>query len=132
MVDFGSEEWAAEAAELWPLLPPAPGLSGTVGFGVLIAPRKEVAFHWRYVDGSVVGGGTGAAPASDAGDWVSFTLSRADAGEVLSGGVAPSVAFMRGRLKTAGDNGMVLAFLASTEEDGFADWLRRLSTLAAV
>ena len=129
MADFGSEEWAAEAAELWPLLPPAPGVTGAVSFGILVAPRKEVAFHWVYSpEGEVVSGAAGA-PTEPA---VAFTLSKADAGPVLSGTVAPSVAFMRGRLKTAGDNGMVLSFLASTESPGFGDWLTRLSGLAAV
>ena len=129
MADFGSEEWAEEAASLWPLLPPAPGLSGAVSFGSLVAPRKEVMFHWVYSDGAVVSGAAGPAPGDPS---AAFTLSKADAPSVLTGEVAPSVAFMRGRLKTAGDNGMVLSFLGSTETEGFGDWLTRLSGLAPV
>ena len=128
MTAFGSEEWAAQAAELWPLLPPAPGAKGVVSLGIMVAPRKEMAFHWQYSDGQPVGGGAGSVVAGD--DSVTLTLSMTDAGEVLSGAVTPSVAFMRGRLKTAGGNGLLLAFLASTEADGFGEWLARLSSLA--
>lgn len=130
MAEFASDEWAAQAAELWPLLPPARGASGVVSFGILVAPRREVAFHWRYSDGEVVGGGTGAAPAAESST-VALTLSVADAGEVLSGSVTPSVAFMRGRLKTAGENGLLLAFLASTEAAEFDIWRARLTSLAS-
>jgi hypothetical protein len=129
MADFATAEWAAEAAELWPLLPLAPGLTAAVSFGILMAPRKEVAFHWIYQTGEVVSGAPG--PVPDGPRAAAFTVGRADAASVLSGDVAPSVAFMRGRLKTAGDNGVVLDFLASTETDGFGEWLARLSGLAA-
>lgn len=132
---IATEEWAAHAGEQWPALPPAPGASGVVTLVVSTGPRREVAFHWRYEEGTAVSGGPGpgsapAAPGSgsarDAGGDLVLTVSVADAGEILSAAVAPSVAFMRGRLKASGDGGLLLAFLASTEDPAFAGWLRRV------
>jgi hypothetical protein len=45
--------------------------------------------------------------------------------------VEPSVAYMRGRLKAAGDGALLLAFLESTAGDGREAWLERLRSLAA-
>ena len=49
---------------------------------------------------------------------LTLTLSPEDANLVLSGELAPSVAYMRGRLKTAGDNALLLGLLrwSATEE----------------
>lgn len=125
MPELGSPEWAAAAGELWAKLPPAPGATGTVSLGVSTAPRKEVTFHWAYQDGAVVSGGTGAGEAS-----ASFTLGAADAPDVLSGAVSPSVAFMRGRLKASGDGGLIIDFLQSTLSPQFADWREAVARLA--
>ena len=61
---------------------------------------------------------------------LSFTLSPADAELVRQGRLAPSVAFMQGRLKTSGDNGLVLSVLAWSATDAFAPalagWLSAL------
>jgi hypothetical protein len=119
-------EWAAEAGELWSLLPRAPGAEGTVSLAVATAPRKEVSFHWRYEAGRPVGGGQG-----NGGDpELALSLGVADAPEVLSGRVEPSVAFMRGRLKAAGDGALLLAFLSSTTSPGFQEWRARAADLS--
>jgi putative sterol carrier protein len=44
---------------------------------------------------------------------VTLTASYPDASAMAGGGLDPSVAFMQGRLKTAGDPGFVLDLLAS-------------------
>ena len=126
MAEGYTDEWAAEAAELWSLLPPAPGAEGIVSLAVATAPRREVAFHWRYSDGRAVEGGPGTGGEPN----LALTLGAADAPEVLSGRVEPSVAFMRGRLKTSGDGSLLLAFLASTVSDGFEEWRNRVAALA--
>lgn len=127
MPELFSAEWAEQASGLWSLLPAAPGGEGTVSLGIATAPRREVSFHWRYEGGRVVEGGPGAAPEPT----LSLSLSAADAPEVLSGRVEPSVAFMRGRLKASGDGSLLLAFLSSTTHDGFEDWRRRVDSLAS-
>lgn len=127
MPDLFSPEWAGEAAALWSLLPPAPGGEGTVSLGIATAPRKEVSLHWRYEGGRVVDGGAGTA----AEPTLSLSLSAADAPDVLSGRVEPSVAFMRGRLKATGDGSLLLAFLSSTTTEGFEAWRERIDSLAS-
>jgi hypothetical protein len=49
-------------------------------------------------------------------------MTAADAAEVFSGRVEPSVAFMRGRLKATGEGSVLLAFLESTTSDGYDGW----------
>lgn len=127
MPEPGTSEWAAEAGELWPLLPPAGGADGTVTWSVAVAPRKEAAVHWRYESGRVVAGGAGAAPEST----LTLTATAADATDVLSGRVEPSVAFMRGRLKASGEGELLLAFLASTATAGFEAWRTRASSVSS-
>ena len=126
MPEPGTAEWAAEAGELWELLPAAPGADGTVNWSVAVAPRKEASVHWRYESGRVVAGGVGAAD----GPELALTATAADAADVLAGRVEPSVAFMRGRLKASGDGGLLLAFLASTTTEGFGEWRSRVGAVS--
>lgn len=122
MADPDWEEWAAAAGEQWSGLPEAPGASGPVRLAIAVAPRREAAIHWRYEQGRVVDGGAGSGPEAA----LALSLSAADAPEVLSGRVAPSVAFMRGRLKASGEGSLLLAFLESTTSEGFSGWLDQL------
>lgn len=101
------EQWVgATAAAAAGVVPER--MSGTVEVTVKGAPPGEVRYHRVFDAGRVVGGGVGPAPAAD----VSVTVSAADARAMLAGRLDPSVAFMSGRLKTAGDNGRVLLLLA--------------------
>jgi putative sterol carrier protein len=68
----------------------------------------DVRFYRRYEAGRVTTSETGAAAAPD----VALTLPLGDARDVLEGRLDVSVAFMQGRLKTAGDNGLLLELLA--------------------
>lgn len=122
MAELGTPEWAAEAGSLWKLLPPAPGAGGAVNLSVARAPRRESALHWRYEEGRVVDGGPGPVDGAD----LSLSLALADAEELFSGRVDPSVAFMRGRLKASGDGGLLLAFLSSTATPEFSSWRERV------
>lgn len=127
MPEPGTTEWAAEAGELWPLLPSAGGADGTVTWSVAVAARKEAAVHWRYESGHAVAGGAGPAPEST----LTLTATAADAAEVIAGRVEPSVAFMRGRLKASGEGGLLLAFLASTTTAGFEAWRTQVSSVSS-
>jgi hypothetical protein len=50
---------------------------------------------------------------------LTLMLSPEDANTVLSGELAPSVAYMQGRLKTAGDNALLLGLLRWSATDEF-------------
>jgi hypothetical protein len=79
-----------------------------------------------YKDGVAAGGAPGPQPEAD----LVLTLAAADAVQVFSGAVEPSVAFMRGRLKAAGDGGLLLGFLESTRSDTFEAWRIGMAGLA--
>ncbi len=127
MPDIGTPEWAALLGDLWPGLPDAPGTEGTVSLAVAVAPRREVAVHWTYRQGRVITGGTGPGDSPV----LALSLGAVDAAEVLSGRVEPSVAFMRGRLKAAGEGSVLLAFLASTATDAFEKWRAQAEAVGA-
>lgn len=59
-----------------------------------------------------------------------FSLGVADAWDILTGDLSPSVAFMRGVLKTAGDPGLVLDVLAWSATDTFASGREALVGIA--
>jgi len=52
-----------------------------------------------------------------------LTLSPGDAQLVKKGELEPSVAFMQGKLKTSGDNALLLSVLAWSTTPAFADAL---------
>lgn len=123
-----SPEWADQAAALTPLLAVPSEVSGSVSFAFSSSPRKEVGFHWRYQSGTVIDAAVGV----DAGADLVLGLAAADAADVVSGRVVPSVAFMRGRLKASGDEALLLAFLASSADGGLDRWIAGMAAIADV
>jgi len=128
VADWLSEEWAEGVGSLAGSLPEVPDVTGTVSLAVGLGGRREVGCHWRYDKGVPGGGGAGKLAEAD----LQFTVAAADAAGVVSGDVAPSVAFMRGRLKATGDGGLLLGFLASTHAPEFEAWRRQVAALADV
>lgn len=100
---------------------------GTVALALVWPTGQEKVLHWRFEGGRPVAGGAG--PVEDAD--VVLSAAGPDAESLLSGEVEPSVAFMRGRLKAAGDGALLLAFLESTAGDRHKAWLERVRSLAA-
>jgi putative sterol carrier protein len=100
-------------------LAPAEGVTGTVAVVVTGTTGGDVKARVRLVDGRPVEAAAGTAPDAD----LTLTLPVALAAAVAEGSLEPSVAFMRGQLKTAGDNGLLLGVLALTAAPGFAEWL---------
>ena len=128
MADWLSAEWAAEAGARFGSLPALPGAGGTVSLSVTGPGKRETTLHWTYGDDGVPNeGGGGGLDGAD----LALLLASADAVEVLSGAVEPSVAFMRGRLKANGDGGLLLRFLESTTGSGYEGWRRDVAALAA-
>lgn len=90
----------------------------TVECAVLGGPDGDVRVH---ADGEVALGALADAT-------VSLTLPYADAIAVVRGELQPSVAFMQGRMKTAGDPGKLLDLLAATATPDFRDALERVAS----
>ncbi len=103
-----SGQWAALVVdELAGVVGPTE-LAGTVQVDVTGTAGGDRSV-WAVVDGGrLAGAGAGPAETPDA----TLTLSGADAEAVRSGDLDPAVAFMQGRLKVAGDMGLVLGLLA--------------------
>ncbi len=104
MAEFLSEEWVAGLVGAGA----APGATGTVQVVVTGAPDGDGKVHARVDDGVVAEAAVGTRAAPD----VTFTVSYPDAAAIAAGDLDPSVAFMQGRMKTAGDPGLVLDLLA--------------------
>jgi hypothetical protein len=80
----------------------------------------DVHVQGRFEGGQLVALGPGPAAADGAEAAVTFTLPAELGSQMLAGELAPTVAFMQGRLKTAGDPGLVLELLALSATEPFA------------
>ena len=109
------------AAEHGGRLEARPGVSGTVVVAITATSAGDQFATLVWVDGRISSVSAGAAPDPD----LTLTLPAADARAMMQGELAPSVAFMQGRLKTAGDNGLVVGVLGAvdTRPAAFAAWV---------
>ena len=89
----------------------APGGSGAVQVVVMGLPKGEDTWQVQLDDGVVTEGVAGAPATAD----LTLTLPAPLAGEVAGGALTVSAAFMQGRMKTAGDLGLVLDVLAAVD-----------------
>ena len=104
MAEFLSDEWVAGLVGAGS----SPGPTGTLQVVVTGAPDGDGKWHARIDDGVVAEAALGARPAPD----LTLTVTYPDGAAMAAGELDPSVAFMQGRLKTAGDPGLVLDVLA--------------------
>ena len=119
-----SEEWLAATNAVAGLAPA--GLSATVQFAVSGLPGGDLRYYRVFAGGRAVGGALGAAFDADA----SFTTSADDARAMVRVELDPSVAFMRGQLKTAGNAAVVLALVGGWSSDGGLAVRRALAALS--
>jgi SCP-2 sterol transfer family len=109
MAEFLSEEWVAGFVGAGA----SPGPTGTLQVVVTGGPDGDGKWHARIEDGIVAEAALGTRPAPD----LTLTVSYADGTAMAAGDLDPSVAFMQGRMKTAGDPGLVLDLLAGVAGD---------------
>ena len=119
VAEWLSEQWVVQTRGAIDLDAPFAGLVQVTVSG---APGGDVHFHRLYDGGRVVEAGPGPAKNPD----VALTLPFDDARDVLEGRLDPSVAFMQGRLKTAGDQGCLLGLLAGWSSPAGAASLAQL------
>jgi hypothetical protein len=118
-----SDEWLKELVASTSARPQVPGANGTVSMVITGGPAGDVSYHWSYRDGLPGEGAMGSAPDAN----LTLTIGRADAEAVAKGDVEPSVAYMRGRLKAAGDGGLLLGLLASTATEPYRTWRQHIA-----
>jgi hypothetical protein len=105
VAEFLSDEWIAS----WVGAGSSPGASGTVQIVVTGTDLpNDGKWHLRIDDGVVAEAAAGSRPAPD----LTLTVGYAEGAAMAAGELDPSVAFMQGRMKTAGDPGLVLDVLA--------------------
>lgn len=111
MAAFLTDDWVADVA---PLLAPLDQAGGPGGGRVQL----------------VVSGGPDGEVRLGAGDDADLVLTTTapDARAILDGDLAVNVAFMQGRLKTAGDNAVLLRLLPLAAGDAFTEHRRILLT----
>ena len=114
MAQFLSAEWLDTVRAVAPSVGET-----TVECSVTGGPDGEVKLHAK--EGEVGFGGLTAAD-------ISLTVPYADAIAIARGELEPSVAFMQGRMKTAGDPGKLLDVLASTAMPTFRAALERIAS----
>jgi putative sterol carrier protein len=113
---FLSEDWVESVEKTTSSLPKVGEVNGSVSLAIGVAKRKEVRFSWSYEDGVPAPG-----PSSGPPD-LELTISADDAVELFHGRVEPSVSFMRGRLKAAGDGSLLIGFLSASASPDFRAW----------
>jgi predicted lipid carrier protein YhbT len=107
---FLTDEWLAIVRAR------ADGAAGDLSVRLHVAVG-DAQFHAIVVDGALETLASG--PLQDAD--VSLTLPPDDAVALQRGETDPSVLFMQGRMKTAGDPGKLLALLACSARTGYAN-----------
>jgi hypothetical protein len=123
-VAFLSEEWLDRYRSLGESLPARPGATARVQHVVSGTPAGEVRYVHTVVDGRTTELTFGADDTAD----VTYTNTYADAQALARGELDPSVLFMQGRTKMAGDMGKVLALMPVTRS---AEQREALATLSA-
>jgi putative sterol carrier protein len=109
MAAFLTDDWFARIAAA------APGADDVgIEVAVLGGPDGDVKWQLR-VDGGTVSAGAGPLPGAE----IALTVPYDDMLAIVRGELAPSVAFMQGRMKTAGDPGALLVVLAATATPEF-------------
>jgi hypothetical protein len=106
--EFLDDEWVAA----WVGRGAAPGPTATVQMVVTGSPHGDGKWHLRLDDGVVAEATAGSITAPD----LTLTVAYPEGAAMAAGELDPSVAFMQGRLKTAGDPGLVLDLLAGAAQ----------------
>ena len=110
MAKYLTQEWVDELRARVGAGPAQPGASASVQLVVTGGPDGDVRSTWMLEDGTLRDVRLESKPDAD----VVLTLGYADAVAVQRGELDPSVAFMQGRMKTAGDPGALLRVLPVT------------------
>jgi len=102
-------------------------LAGVVQVDVTDGTDGDASLHAEFEHGRLVGLVAGPGDAPD----TTVSLSVADARAVVDGALQLSVAFMQGRLKVAGDMGIVLDLLALSATPDARGRLSRIAGITA-
>ena len=123
MARFLAPDWFDEMAALGSQHAPFDGVSARVEIVVSGGPDGDVKGELVLDGGRVTEARAGAATGAD----LTMTFDYATAAEIQQGTLDPSVAFMQGRSKAAGDTGVLLQLLPLTRTDAYRAWRDKVS-----
>ncbi len=126
MTKWLSEEWFEQARSLASDLPARPGCTGRIQQEITGGPDGDVSCYWVLEEGRP----TSAAPGVVAAPDITVTLSWSDAATVQRGGLDPSVAFMRGRMKVAGSMDLLIELLSAWRSSEGGDLRSRIAEVS--
>ncbi len=123
MAEWLSPAWVEDstgAIDAWPSAGDRPPAPVVLTVTVLDGPAGDATYlrHWWPPEGGEERGGEERE--------LAVSVPAAEARAILAGELSPSVAFMRGRLKTSGDPGAVLDVLAASATSSFVEVLARV------
>jgi hypothetical protein len=122
---FLTDEWLDELQKLGAAQAPFGAVSGRVQMVVTGGPDKDVKYVLVLDGGRVVEARAGTATDAD----LTLTVEYVNAVAMQQGELDPSVAFMQGRSKAAGDTGLLLQLLPVTRTDAYAAFREKLTAL---
>jgi putative sterol carrier protein len=104
---FPTADWLQGTVSAWADVSGTPGFDFRVQWVIPKAPEGEGAYTLTFADGRVTAAALGTDPGAD----ITLTLPYDQARDIQRGQADPSVLYMQGQLKTAGDNRTVLRYL---------------------
>ncbi len=120
-----SQEWFDEARALGADQPDRPGASARMQYEITGGPDGDVQYYWVLEDGHLIESTRGVLDDAE----VTLTVTWADAVAIQKSELDANVAFMQGKVKVAGNMGIVLALLPITNAPEYRDLQRRIAEI---
>lgn len=129
MAKFLSAEWLDQERKLAGSQPEHAGVTAKMQYVVTRKREGDIKYYRVLENGKLSDAGLGELSDPD----LTLTLSYADSVAVQKGELDPSVAFMQGRMKVAGDTGTLIEILSITrlpEYDQLQNQVREVTEFA--
>jgi predicted lipid carrier protein YhbT len=117
-----TQEWLDETRTLAADQPDRPGASARMQYEVTGGPDGDVKYYWVLEDGHLQESALGVLADAE----VTLTTGWADALAIQKGELDANAAFMQGKVKVAGNMGMMLNLLPITNAPEYRDLQRRI------
>ncbi|MDQ1361577.1 MAG: hypothetical protein QOJ44_1954 [Acidimicrobiaceae bacterium] len=117
-----SQEWFDETRAMAADQPDRPGATARMQYEVTGGPDGDVKYYWVLEDGHLRESALGVLADAE----VTLTTPWADAMAIQKAELDANAAFMQGKVKVAGNMGIVLALLPITNASEYRDLQRRI------
>jgi predicted lipid carrier protein YhbT len=117
-----SQEWFDETRAMAADQPDRPGATARMQYEVTGGPDGDIKYYWVLEDGHLRESALGVLADAE----VTLTTPWADAMAIQKAELDANAAFMQGKVKVAGNMGIVLALLPITNATEYRDLQRRI------